>query len=231
MLALGADPFATARILNVVSLAALVALTGGIVWWSTRRAAPAMFAAALVAGAKPLLAVHAMMLSEPLALVLGAAGLWLTLVALDRDRTAIWCAAALALGLAAFVRYAAVAYPVAAVVLVAFERRWRRAALLATISALPLAIWLVRNVLVAGAPTDRVFAYHAMPARVAGWGRDAVSVWFDPLGIAFGGHPRPAVDRRDRRGAAVRVGDRTRRPPRAIGRPVRGDVRALAASW
>jgi hypothetical protein len=74
-------------------------------------------------------------------------------------------------------------------VLVALERRWRRAALLATISALPLAIWLVRNMLATGAPTDRVFAYHAMPAPVAGWGRDAVSVWFDPLGIMFGGHP------------------------------------------
>jgi hypothetical protein len=189
VLALGADPFATARVVNLLAIAALVAVIGGAVWWSTQRVAPALFAASLAAFAKPLLVVHAMMLSEPLALVLGTAGLWLTLVALDDDRPWRWSVAALALGLAPLARYAAVIYPAAAVFFVMWERRWRRAALLAGLSALPLTAWLVRNMLAAGAATDRVLVYHPIRPRVMEWGRDAVNVWFDPLGILFGGHP------------------------------------------
>ena len=128
MLALGADPFAAARVLNILAIMILTALVGGAVWWSTHKAAPAIFAAALVSVAKPLLVVHAMLLSEPLALVLGTAGLWLTLIALDDDRPAWWYAAALALGLSVMMRYAAVVYPATAVIYVAWQRRWRRAA-------------------------------------------------------------------------------------------------------
>jgi len=48
----------------------------------------------------------------------------------------------------------------------------------------------VRNTIVAGAATDRVLVYHPIRPRVMEWGRDAVSVWLDPVGILFGGHPQ-----------------------------------------
>src|SRR6185437_6063916 len=88
---LAANPYTAARVLNMVAMAALVVITGAAVWWSTRRTFPTLFATSVVAVAQPLLAAHFEALSEPLALALGAGGLWLTLVALDDDRTWIWC--------------------------------------------------------------------------------------------------------------------------------------------
>ena len=84
--AVAANPYAVARVLNLLALAALVAITGAAVWQSTRRPFPTLFAAAMVAVGQPLLAAHAEALSEPLMLVLASAGLWLTLVALADDR-------------------------------------------------------------------------------------------------------------------------------------------------
>ncbi len=190
VLALSADPFAAARVLNIVALSALVTLTGAAVWWSTRKSAPTLFAAVVVAVGTPLLAVHVMALSEPLALVSGSVGLWLTLVALADDQMWIWCVAALALGLAVIVRYAAVVYPISAVLFVLWERRQRRAALVATLSAVPLAAWLARNVIVTHAPTDRSIVYHPIPRRAIELGREVVSTWLDPTGFVFGRSPR-----------------------------------------
>src|SRR5664279_675952 len=47
MLALGADPFAASRVDNILAIVILAALVGGAVWWSSRKPAPALFAAAL----------------------------------------------------------------------------------------------------------------------------------------------------------------------------------------
>lgn len=187
--AVAANPLAVARVLNVFALAALVAITGAAVWQSTRRPFPTLFAAAVVAVGQPLLAAHAEALSEPLMLVLASAGLWLTLVALADDRQRNWYAAGLALGLAATVRYAAVVYPAAAVLCVLLERRWRRAALLASVSALPLTLWLARNLLVTHAPTDRSIVYHPIRGIVFRQARDGVGSWLDPLGTIVGRFP------------------------------------------
>lgn len=187
--AVAANPYAVARVLNALSLAALVAITGAAVWQSTRRPFPTLFAAGVIAVGQPLLAAHAEALSEPLMLVLASAGLWLTLIALADDRPLIWCAAGLSLGLAAMVRYAAVVYPAAAVLCVLLERRWRRAALLATVSALPLTLWLTRNLLVTHAPTDRSIVYHPIRGLVFRVGRDVVGSWLDPLGTIVGRFP------------------------------------------
>ena len=190
--AVAANPYAVSRVLNLLALAALVAITGAAVWQSTRRPFPTLFAAAMVAVSQPLLAAHAEALSEPLMLVLASAGLWLTLVALADDRPRSWCAAGLSLGLAAIVRYAAVVYPAAAVLCVLLERRWRRAALLAGVSALPLTLWLARNLLVTHAPTDRSIVYHPIRGVVFRVGRDGVAGWLDPLGTIVGRFPATA---------------------------------------
>jgi len=187
--ALAANPYTAARVLNMVAMAALVVITGAAVWWSTRRTFPTLFATSVVAVAQPLLAAHFEALSEPLALALGAGGLWLTLVALDDDRTWIWCLGAFSLGFAVIVRYAAVIYPAAAVLLALSERRWRRATLMAAVSALPLTLWSVRNLFVTHLPTDRSIAYHPIRWPLVEMGRNAVAAWFDPIGVVFGKFP------------------------------------------
>lgn len=159
-----------ARALNAVASAGIVLLGGVAVWRETRNPAASLLAAVALLAIRTLDRVSVYAWSEPLAILLLIAGL--TLSAIGLEENAMWrmVAGALLVGLAAATRYAFAMAPAALIWMAwrhAGSRRKRDATLLGSIAALPLAAWLVRNVLVAGALTGRQWGWQ--PIANAEW--------------------------------------------------------------
>jgi hypothetical protein len=148
-----------ARALNLLTLAALVF---GLGWWLDRclRRSVAVVAAAAAAIAAPLLAVHEWLWSEPPYILLTAVYLAILVRIASRDSCSTrWVVAAgLVAAAATLVRYAGLSVlPVAALVLllrpVPPRRRITGAAAFGVAYAVPVGVWLVRDVVLTGEPT------------------------------------------------------------------------------
>lgn len=176
---LGASFETTARLLDAASLAAIVALAGS---WSRRLFGvpwAALTGAALLATQPTLFDMSTVMSSEPpfLAFVLGA--LFAAHAHAARPSRAKLAAAIALTAAACLQRYIGVVLIGVVAVLGVLhwprERRWRDAALFAVLSAAPLAIWIVRNLVVAGAatgerpPADFEVESHLADARRILW--------------------------------------------------------------
>ncbi len=136
----------------------------------TRRALLSLIVGFFLMTCLQLLRIHEMIWSEPLFFLLSLLALW---------KTAEYCKygswwdlviAILCTALAAITRYVGIVLicSVAWVMFVrssgAFAERFRRAAITAILSALPLLVWFVRGKLVANSMTNRSLGYHPMTA-------------------------------------------------------------------
>ena len=115
-----------------------------------------------------LLRIHEMVWSEPLFFLLSLLALWKIADYCGTLRPRDLVIAIVCTALAAITRYIGVVLicSVAWVVLVrtpgGFMQRFRRAAIIGTLSALPLLVWLVRGKLMADSMTNRSVGYHPM---------------------------------------------------------------------
>lgn len=117
-----------------------------------------------------LLRIHEMIWSEPLFFLLSLLALWKTAEHCKNTTRRDLVIAILCTALAAITRYVGIVLicSVAWVMFVrssgAFAERFRRAAITAILSALPLLVWFVRGKLVADSMTNRSLGYHPMTA-------------------------------------------------------------------
>ena len=138
-----------AMVLDLVLFAGLIFL---VTLWMTRVSEslfPGLTFGLFLAGSPILIPAYSWAMSEPLAMLLGFAGLILLEKSLIEDlRAPFWCSAVL-LGLSFLTRYSSAAFIGAAVLLIFFfegenfKNRFGRAFLYGMIAAVPMIIWLV----------------------------------------------------------------------------------------
>jgi hypothetical protein len=164
---LGLEPMDGARWLNAVLFAANIVLVAAILRAVVRHQPWLAFTGGLLAAAlAPMLASHVMALSEPVFLTCTLGGCWLLARYLDAPTPGRVVAAAAVVSLALLARYAGAAVVLAgALAIVVWGRaRWTtrlaHAALFGCIAALPIGVWILRNVAAGGGATGRDLAFH-----------------------------------------------------------------------
>jgi hypothetical protein len=202
---LGVDPWQAARLLHAVALLASCLLLARLAWVAleeederqgssgasergsrvdSRRAWVAATVIAFVSYPEVLL-VHAYVLSEPLFLVWQLVALLALARFLKSGSASSLALTAAAIGAATLTRYAgAVLVPAAAASVLwarggSLRRRLSEALTLAVASALPLALWFLRNVTLTGTPDGRIAGRTVGTAELAAL-RATVIGWFAP---------------------------------------------------
>lgn len=168
-LRLGLAPLAAARFLSAALFAANTLLIGLAIFRATGSTKSSFLGAFLAATSLGLIEIHSAAWSEPLFLFLALGGLLLTAAALEKNDRRALVAGALALGGAWLTRYVGFALAASAVlghIFIARKplgRRLAGAAAAAVLGALPMGLWLLRNLLVAGRPVDRPLEFTPPP--------------------------------------------------------------------
>ena len=167
---LGVEPAEAGRWLTGLLFAANILLIGHVLARATRNSTRAAWAgAALMLLSPDLFAVHTWIWSEPAFIfftLAGCAGLAAYLQQPSLRRS--WLAGGTA-GLAGLTRYAGAALGLAGIGLIflfagatSFRGRLGRAAGYGAVALGPLALWMIRNVLVAGSATTRQIGFHRL---------------------------------------------------------------------
>ena len=181
---LGMDPAQAARAANSISLALTVFLTGLIARRHCGRAG--VLAALLVLFSRDIVDIHSQALSEPLFTTLLLASVLLLLLYLGSGHTKhlLWLSAII--GLALLTRYAGAFLLISATltIVVLGGGRWPkvRQVLLATaLSALPVAAWVVRNIVASRAALgERQILFHAPQLHHFADLLTTLTLWFVP---------------------------------------------------
>ena len=181
---LGPDPEVVARWLNAVLLGANVFLMGYAIHRTTGAVWTAVLGGLLTLVAGDIVEPHTWAWSEPLVLCVGLSGFLLLSSYFEDQRWLRLVGAAVCLGLAVLTRYAAIPMIGTAMLGILLFRRGRfgsrmRDLLVFTgISCGPVGLWLLRNWLVAGTPTNRHFFTHWITAKHFNSARATCARWF-----------------------------------------------------
>ncbi|CAN5819658.1 hypothetical protein BH23GEM7_BH23GEM7_03580 [soil metagenome] len=185
---LGLDPLVGARILALLLFGANVFVVGWLVWrHGSGGILPALASSLLVLVSADLLEIHSWGWSEPLFLLLCALGLHhLALYLAHPHRRRRLIAAAAFVGLAALTRYLGVTVIMAGglAILWLAPGRWLRrgvdALLFGVLSTVPLALWMLRNLLLSGTPTSRALVVNPIGLEQLLTAARTVSAWLVP---------------------------------------------------
>ena len=173
--------------INAAAFAALIVLVAAMVYDLSRSAPAMVLGAALTLTFVPLLDLYVHVWSEPTYLVWQVLGLWMLARYNARGARTDLAIAGVAASLAALTRYAGLALlPAGLIVLLAARRRPLRARLVdcvayTAITAIPLGLWLVRNVLEAASATGRTVSYRPIHSDRLHRAFVTVSGWIDML--------------------------------------------------
>jgi hypothetical protein len=157
-----------ARILNAILFGINIGLIALAIFWTTdRRILTTLFAVFFFLSSAPLLDLHAMAYSEPLFITFSLASIILLRLYVNKLKLSLLVAASLFLGFGFITRYIGIAFLPAIIAIVLFSGSGRqlRRKFLDTIICLvlactPLFFFLIRNTILAGSATDRMFYYH-----------------------------------------------------------------------
>jgi hypothetical protein len=165
--ALGVDPMNGARWLNALAFGANIFLVGLLIrhvvthlpWaWAV--------GSTLMLGLAPMLAIHVTALSEPVFLTATLAGFWWLARYIERPTLRRLFASAIALGMTLLARYAGAACILTGAIAIVYlgagplRRRVRDSMLFGVCACAPMALWIVRNVVVANTATGRELTFH-----------------------------------------------------------------------
>jgi hypothetical protein len=155
-----------------------------MVYAATRQAGWIVPAGALLAmTSEPLMMVHLMAWSEPLFILLGFSGLLLLAVYVTRVRSWMLIASSVLIGLAFLTRYAGATFVFTGVLALIvtsrapLRRRIADAVLFGALAALPMLLWMIRNVWVAGTATNREMVFHPISRSHLWWVVYTMSDW------------------------------------------------------
>lgn len=179
-----------ARLVTAVLYGANLALAGLLVHLGTRRFWAGAVAAFLFGVSRVMFLAHDSAMSEPLFLFLLMVGILALTMYLRTYRGVMLALATAACAAALLTRYAGGAVAImgvlAVLVLGGPTRRAavRHAAVFATGALLPMALWLVRNYVVAGTPTNRSMGYNPVTLDDARKFLDVVTSWVTPVAVS-----------------------------------------------
>jgi hypothetical protein len=181
-----------ARILNAILFGINIGLIALAVYLTTgRHFLPTLFAMLFFLSSAPLLELHAGAYSEPLFISFSLASIILLRLYLNNPKLSLLISASLFLGFAFITRYIGIAFLPAVLAIVflsgagpRFGRKFWNAIICFILSCIPLSIFFIRNILVAGSATDRMFFYHPLPLLsyvTKLW--DVTIVYFAPVAL------------------------------------------------
>ena len=167
----GIDPLRAARWVNALLFGLNAALLGILGWRMTPSLTAGVVLAALFVASGEMFSVHAVAMSEPLFIFLSLLAFWMFDLYFERHHHWLWMiACGTFVGMAYLTRYAGLALAATfAVALLILHTTWRKrltsiGILLA--SMLPWVLgWSIRNRLVAGNVTNRMFAWHPLTSE------------------------------------------------------------------
>ena len=174
---LGLDPLTGARVVNALSLGAIVALVGLVVRRQTGSVPAALAASVLAAAGVDLLALSGSALSEPLFILLALSGLVALAAYLDEPRPALLAGAAALVAAAFLTRYVGIALVVAGVAALLWRRRWLAAGVFGAATMAPVALWLLWA---DGGASDRSVMFHMFGADYLGQAVRPLARWVVP---------------------------------------------------
>jgi len=174
----GPDPATVVRWLNAVLMGANVFLMGFAIHRTTGAVVTAVLGGALVLAAADIVEVHTWAWSEPAMLFFGLAGLLLLCLYFAEQRPWQFVGAAGCLALALLARYAAIPLIGTALLgILLFRRRLKEVGWFALISCGPFGLWLLRNWLVGGTPTNRRVYEHMITDKRLEAARATMARW------------------------------------------------------
>ena len=182
----------SARILNACLFGLNTALIALLVYLTTgRKLFMALCAAVFFLASGRLLEMHAWAFSEPLFITFSLAGILFLYLHAKKQKWVFLIAASLLLGCAFVTRYIGMAFLPAILAIVFFSgseqkfgQKLRNTFIALLLTCAPLAVFLIRNRVVAGAATDRNFFYHPLTALHYGTDLREIAInFFAPIQV------------------------------------------------
>lgn len=186
---LGIDPLNGARWLNTFFFAANILLVGLVIYRYTRSSLfTSMLGSFLMLSSTHMLKIHSMAWTEPAFIFFGLFGLFLMAAYLERPRLILLLACSLPIALAFLTRYLGLALVTSGLLGIFFFSRqasYRRSIasiIFAGLTCFPMALWIRRNVYVAGRATGRKMVFHVIGSGHVNSALSTLSTWlFAPL--------------------------------------------------
>jgi hypothetical protein len=183
------DPLDGARWLSIFFYAVGAFLSASIVRRITFSDWASWFACILSLSAFPMIYISSQALTEPIFICLVLIALIMLGEFFETERTAMFYGATLMIGLSCLVRYVGIAFVATGgvAILILSKTRWTSRLLAAfkfgLIASLPLAIWVIRNLLAAGNATNRTFSFHPPALNDLLPAIDTAGYWLLPISI------------------------------------------------
>ena len=168
---LGLDPLDAARWLNAFLIGANIFLIGMILGiCSDKSTWITLLGSLLILASETMLTIHSFAWTEPLLIFLGLLNMLPLGAYLRKPHLLLLIASSMAAASGFLARYVGVALVISSVIAILLlgKRQLRRRvmdiAIFTFVSCFPMALWLVRNVYVAGTATNRKMAFHPVTA-------------------------------------------------------------------
>jgi hypothetical protein len=179
------DPLAAIRWLQILTMAANVLLVAFVLYKATGRSLVASFTGTVVfITSKTVLWVHCMAWSEAFFCLLALAGVYfLAEYIREQEKIFLLVVSACFIGLAFVTRYVGItliATGIAALLLWDRKKIFHRIGIsifFGFISSVPMLVWMIRNLLINQAATDRDFIFHPVPMQKIAFGLRLLSRW------------------------------------------------------
>ncbi len=162
------DPLTAIRWLNAGFFAINIYLVARIVYRLTKSSAFSILAAIFMLISSTLIMIHSWAMSEPLYITFTLLGFLSYIIGNEKGTWQAPVFTGLFFGLAAATRYIGISLLLAGGILFLIETgksnrlRIRNCLIFSLVGVIPLLLWVIRNELVVGQPTNRVFGWHLM---------------------------------------------------------------------
>jgi hypothetical protein len=182
----GIDALVGSRWVNVFLFALHLLLLGLILLRATRSMSLSILGSAIVMTSRVLIEVHAWAMSEGLYLLMSLGAIYLLMRYLGNPKPRWLFAMAVVTGAAFLTRYIgfALVLSVGLMILTHDPRPWRgkvkNLGVFSLISLTPMTMWMVRNLILSGAASDRSFAWHPPRHNQLLRGLNTALIWFIP---------------------------------------------------
>ena len=180
------DPLISIRWVNALLFGLNIYLIARIVYTLTESYMFSLLGAFIALISSTLIMVHSWAMSEALYICLTLAGIWIYTLGHEKSSWNIPLFTGLCFGLAAATRYIGLSLLFAGGIFWLVEAgktnqiRIRNAMIFSVAGVIPLLLWIIRNKIVAGQLTNRVFGWHLIPESMWINLLNTVLLWFIP---------------------------------------------------
>ncbi len=185
----GLDPLDGARWFSIFCYGANALLVAHITFRITSSFVASLLASLLALSAFPMIYIHSQALTEPMFIFMIFLGFYFLGRYLRGSRPTMFYLCALCVGVSCLARYVGIAFVMtgAVAILCMSQAGWRKrfadAVKWSFISSLPLALWVLRNFILARNPVNRTFGFH--PPSLADFfpATETIAHWLIPITV------------------------------------------------